>query len=240
MDVQKLAKVLAMAASDNDAEALHALRTAGRLLEGAGLDFVALAERLAGSGPVVSVTRLEDLEDTVFDLRNEVRHLRSENERLRKGLPVGPASAAATPNLADTAQDLAQTIRLQAELDAARSDMAQGKAREEDLRGDLAQAIDVAQRLTQQFETLKGRNDRLEAENRRLTLVAGALKAELDERIADRDHPLPSPTQRPDTIARPEPMARVEAAPRRAPAPPPVVAPHRRGKAAPANQYALF
>ena len=237
MDVQKLAKVLAMAASDNDAEALHALRTAGRLLEGAGLDFVALAERLAGSGPVISVTRLEDLEDTVFDLRNEVRHLRSENERLRKGLPVGPASAAAAPNLADAAQDLAQTIRLQAELDAA---LAQGKAREEDLRGDLAQAIEVAQRLTQQFETLKGRNDRLEAENRRLTLVAGALKAELDERIADRDHPLPSPTQRPDTIARPEPMARVEAtAPRRAPTPPPVMPP-RRGKAAPANQYALF
>ena len=238
MDVQKLAKVLAMAASDNDAEALHALRTAGRLLEGAGMDFVALAERLAGSGPVVSVTRLEDLEDTVFDLRNEVRHLRSENERLRKGLPVGPASA--TPNLADTAQDLAQTIRLQAELDAVKASLAEGKAREEDLRGDLAQAIDVAQRLTQQFETLKGRNDRLEAENRRLTLVAGALKAELDERIADRDHPLPSPTQRPDTIARPEPMARVEAAPRRSAAPPPVVVAPRRGKAAPANQYAMF
>ncbi len=221
-----------MAASDNDAEALHALRTAGRLLDNAGLDFVALAERLSASGPVISVTRMEDLEDTVFDLRNEIRHLRTENERLRLGIPGAPA-----PNLANAAHDLAQTIRLQAELDAARADLAQGAAQEAALRSDLAQAIAVAERLALQFEALKGRADRLEAENRRLSLVAGALKAALDENIADREHPLPTPTQRPDTIARPEPMARVEAAPRRPVAPPPVL---RRGKPAPANQYALF
>lgn len=226
-----------MAASDNDTEALHALRTAGRLLDNAGLDFVALAERLSGSGPVASVTRMEDLEDTVFDLRNEIRHLRTENERLRQGLPVASA-----PNLAHTAQDVAQTIRLQAELDVAMAEMAKSKAQELTLRGDLTQAIEVAERLTLQFETLKGRNDRLEAENRRLSLVAGALKAELDERIADQSHPLPTPTQRPETIARPEPMARAEPVspptPRRAAVPPPVGT--RRGKPAPANQYALF
>ena len=224
-----------MAASDNDTEALHALRTAGRLLDNAGLDFVALAERLSTSDPTVSLTRLEDLEDTVFDLRNEIRHLRSENERLRLGTP------AAAPNLADAALGAAQTIRLQAELDAVRAELAQSRGQESALRGDLAQAIDVAERLTRQFETLKGRNDRLEAENRRLTLVAGALKAELDERIADREHPLPTPTQRPESIVRPEPMARAEPAPRRAAGPPAVVVPApRRGKPVAANQYALF
>jgi chromosome segregation ATPase len=236
MDLQRLAKVLAMAASDNETEALHALRTASRLLEANGMDFVALAARLSDSGPVVSASRLEDLEDTVFDLRNEVRHLRSENERLRQG---GPAAAASAPNLADAAQDAAQVIRLQAELDKANAALARetqrAEAAELALRQDLASAIEVAERLTTQFENLKGRNDRLEAENRRLSLVAQALKAELDETQADRSHPLPSPTQRPETIIRPEPMARPE--PRRAA---PVVAVTKRGKAAPASQYALF
>ena len=136
MDVQKLAKVLAMAASDNDTEALHALRTAGRLLDNAGLDFVALAERLAVSNPAVSVTRMEDLEDTVFDLRNELRHLRTENERLRQG-GVPAAANPAPPNLADAAQGAAQAIRLQAELD--------------ETKGNLALAIEAAERIALQF-----------------------------------------------------------------------------------------
>lgn len=238
MDVHRLAKVLALAASDNDAEALHALRTAGRLLEGAGLDFVALASRLAEGGPVLSATRMEDLEDTVFDLRNEVRHLRSENEKLRQGGP-GPAGG-----LAGAAQDAAQTIRLKAELDELRETMGAEKRRadaaqaaERGLHADLAQAIEVAERLTAQFEALKGRADRLEAENRRLGLVATALKGELDERIADRTHPLP-----PVTPPAPAPVMRAEPAPRRPSAPPPpAAAVARRGKTgAPVNQYALF
>jgi len=219
MDVQKLAKVLAMAASDNDTEALHALRTAGRLLDNAGLDFVALAERLAVSNPAVSVTRMEDLEDTVFDLRNEIRHLRTENERLRQGMPA--AANPAPANLADAAQGAAQAIRLQAELD--------------ETKGNLALAIETAERIALQFETLKGRTDRLEAENRRLSLAAGALKAALDERIADQDHPLPPPVQRPAAIIPPEPAT--PPMPRRT-TPPPAAA--RRGKPAPVGQYALF
>lgn len=234
MDVQRLAKVLAMAASDNETEALHALRTASRLLEGAGLDFVALAGRLSESGPVVSTTRVEDLEDAVFDLRNEVRHLRTENERLRQGKPVSPLTA---PNLADAAS----ALRLQVELDAARQQLARhgadAEAAELALRSDLTQAITAMERLTQQFAEIKSRNDRLEAENRRLTLVMGALKAELDERLSDRLHPLPTPTLRPEAISRPEPMARVDILPPRR------AAPHSsasRGKPVPANQYALF
>ncbi|MBI3445889.1 MAG: DUF2786 domain-containing protein [Magnetospirillum sp.] len=237
MDVQRLAKVLAMAASDNEAEALHALRTAGRLLDGAGLDFVALAGRLAESGPVISSTRLEDLEDTVFDLRNEIRHLRSENESLRRS---GPAAAPAA-GLANAAQDAAQLIRLRAERDELQETLSAEKRRadkaqadETALRGDLGQAIEMAERLAAQFETLKGRADRLEAENRRLGLMAAALKGELDERIADQTHPLPP------TAPVIPPVARAEPAPRRA-APPPVAAAARRGKpATPVNQYALF
>jgi hypothetical protein len=235
MDVQRLAKVLALAASDNDSEALHALRTAGRLLESAGLDFVALASHLAGSGPVISATRLEDLEDTVFDLRNEIRHLRSENEKLRQSTPAAPGG------LAGAAQDAAQAIRLRAELDEVRETLDAEKRRadaaqagERALHADLAQAIEVAERLTAQCEALKGRNGRLEAENRRLGLVAAALKVELDERIADQTHPLPP-------VAVPaSPVVRADPAPRRANVSPPPAAARRVKPAAPANQYALF
>ncbi|RAU23761.1 metalloendopeptidase [Paramagnetospirillum kuznetsovii] len=240
MDVQRLAKVLAMAASDNEAEALHAVRTAKRLLDNAGLDFVALAERMSAAGPMTSSSRVEDLEDAVFDLRNEIRHLRSENERLRQGQPV---AAPAAPNLADAAA----TLRLQVELDTARQTLARHRADAEAaelaLRADLTQAIAAMERLTEQYGEIKSRNDRLEAENRRLTLVASAVKAELDERMADRIHPLPTPTLRPDSIARPEPMARIEAKSKVEAPPPRRAAPHSaasRAKPTPANQYALF
>ncbi|MBC7908540.1 MAG: DUF2786 domain-containing protein [Rhodospirillaceae bacterium] len=92
MDVQKLAKVLALAASDNETEAVHALRMARRLLDAHGVDFVELARRVAEGSPAAN----EALEDAVFDLRNEIRHLRCENERLKKGRV--PAAAPAELN----------------------------------------------------------------------------------------------------------------------------------------------
>jgi regulator of replication initiation timing len=199
-----------------------------------------LASHLAGNGPVVSSTRLEDLEDTVFDLRNEIRHLRSENEKLRQTGPVtsGPA---ASGGLAGAAQDAAQVIRLRAELDEARETLGAERRRadtaqagERALHADLDQAIEAVERLTVQCEALTGRNDRLEAENRRLGLVAAALKAELDERIADRTHPLPP-------VAVPAaPVVRADPAPRRVNVAPPPAAARRTKPAAPANQYALF
>lgn len=239
MDVQRLAKVLALAASDNEAEALHALRTAGRLLEAAGMDFVSLAGRLAegGAAPLPNAERLEDLEDALFDLRNEVRRLRSENERLRQG-------GAAPSGLAEAAQDAAHLIRLTAELGETREALAVERRRaeraegnEQSLHTELVRALGAAETLTTQVETLKGRCDRLEAENRRLGLVAKALRGEMDEMLADRNHPLPPPASLPP----PAPVVAVaEPAPRRAvaaPTPPAV----RRGKVAPpAGQYALF
>jgi hypothetical protein len=50
MNAAKLAKVLALATSDNDAEAVLALRTLRRLVEAEGSDLVALAGRLT-DGP---------------------------------------------------------------------------------------------------------------------------------------------------------------------------------------------
>ncbi|MBI5165986.1 MAG: metalloendopeptidase [Magnetospirillum sp.] len=145
MDSHKLAKVLALAASDNEAEALHALRTAKRLLATAGADFVDLGRRLAEPAAAPSSGEVEALEDAVFDLRNELRHLKAENERLRQrggGDAVVPAGS-----LADAAKDAAQAIRLRAEaatlveqLTAARAELARAERAEERLAARLEEA----------------------------------------------------------------------------------------------------
>lgn len=171
MDAQKLAKVLAMAASDNETEALHALRTARRLLQGQGLDFVALAARLSANDDVA-------LRDTIFDLRNEVRHLRADNERLRQGRGAGPAAG---PSLLDAARDAAELIRLRAELDGAQAEASRARSREaalqEQFRHALAEAGDLGLRLSE----AESRRMRLEAENRRLTHANHALRLDLAE-----------------------------------------------------------
>ena len=48
--LQKLAKLLALASSDNDAEALGALRAAARLLRSLGLDWNDVANLIVASG----------------------------------------------------------------------------------------------------------------------------------------------------------------------------------------------
>lgn len=174
MDAQKLAKVLAMAASDNETEALHALRTARRLLDGAGTDFVGLAERLAGGGAS------EALEDAVFDLRNEVRHLRSENERLRQGRPATGAPVA-PPSFHDAARDAAELIRLRAELDAIRTEMLRAQAHEATLQDQFRHALAEAGALGVRLSEAESRRMRLEAENRRLSHANHALKIDLAE-----------------------------------------------------------
>ncbi|MGE5503429.1 MAG: metalloendopeptidase [Actinomycetota bacterium] len=187
MDVQRLAKVLALAASDNDTEALHALRTARRLLEGAGHDFVSLAEKLGSAPQADHSAEVDALENAVFDLRNEVRHLRAENERLRQGRPgAAPAQPA---SLADAAQDAAAVIRLRAELaaaaealDAERAEAGRLAATLAEMASDLAEARTEAARALSRLEEGEPRRARLEVEVKRLSTLKSALQAELIEK----------------------------------------------------------
>ncbi len=132
MNLQKLAKVLALAGSDNDAEALHALRTARRLLESDGGDFLTLANRITGSegGPQSA----QDWEDTIAHLRAENRRLWTDNQRLQAPQPPPPVS------LAQAAEDAAIAIRLRsrvaeltAQLDDCQWEMARLRAENESL-----------------------------------------------------------------------------------------------------------
>jgi chromosome segregation ATPase len=184
MDVQRLAKVLALAASDNDAEALHALRTAKRLLDGAGHDFVSLAEKLANPFPAAATdhaAEIDTLENAVFDLRNEVRHLRAENEKLRQARPAPPPQPPAT--LAGAAQDAAAAIRLRAELaaaqdalDAERAEVARHTAIAAELARDLAQSRSDAARALARLDEVDSRRARLEVEVKRLTIEREAAR----------------------------------------------------------------
>ncbi|MBI2236857.1 MAG: metalloendopeptidase [Magnetospirillum sp.] len=180
MDVQRLAKVLALAASDNDSEALHALRTARRLLEAAGQDFVALAGRLGGTTGE-RAAEVEALENEVFDLRNDLRHLRAECDRLQGGeAPFG--------GLAGAAQDAAQIIRLKSEinrladlLDEERATAAASRANEADIGRQLMEAMAEAGRLAARLENSESRRQRLEVEVKRLGTLKGALQSQLAE-----------------------------------------------------------
>lgn len=189
MDAQKLAKVLAMAASENEAEAVHALRTAKRLLDCHGVDFVEVARRVADGHPATtgsSRAQVEDLEDAVFDLRNEIRHLRAENERLKQGRGAAPAAEPAS--FADAARDAAAAIRLRAELAEARdriemleNDVLALRAHEAQAREHLKQEMAEAGRMASRVEDLESRRLRLEAENRRLSIDGQSLAAQLAE-----------------------------------------------------------
>lgn len=202
MDAQKLAKVLAMAASDNEIEAVHALRTARRLLDASGVDFVEVARRVAcaqvpdsGSAQV----RIEDLEDSLFDLRNELRHVRAENERLRKGpAPTVP------PSLAEAARDAADSIRLRAELANLRdlheeqgAEILRLKAQGVGLTEQITLARAEAARLAGRVQELDGQRARLEAENRRLATTNRAPSLNLDESSAVPHAAPPRPKAKP-------------------------------------------
>lgn len=184
MDLHKIAKVLALAASDNDAEALHALRTARRLLEAQGADFIELARRL---GEASGVGR-KVLEDTIFDLRNEIRQLRADNERLKQG---GVTPVATEPvNIFDAARATADAIRLRAELTEVvqilEQERAQAAADQTALHAALNDALTQAAAAAARLSEADTRRMRLEVENRRLSHANHALTVELDEAKAQK------------------------------------------------------
>lgn len=228
MDLQKIAKVLALAASDNEAEALHALRTAKRLLDSEGADFVELANRVGGNDGASRAA----LENAVFDMRNEIRDLRCENERLKQGR--GLPSAAEPSSMFDAARAASDVIRLRAEL----AEMTENLEREHtQLRHVLANeaalhhALQEALAEAAQAKALRAdgeaRRMRLEVENRRLLHANHALTVELEEA---RAHP---PVFAPALLA-PQPGHDEPAAERK-----PRGTARARAKVG-ANQYALF
>lgn len=168
MDLRKIAKVMALAASDNESEALHALRTARRLLKAHGSDFVELAARIGGDDGAGHAA----LEDAVFDLRNEVRALRAENERLKQGR--GGAAGAEPSSMFDAARAASDVIRLRAELAVMAATLEQERGH---TQAALADAAAAKARLTDAH----ARRMRLEVENRRLQHANHALTVELVE-----------------------------------------------------------
>ncbi len=165
MASDRIAKVLALAASDNEAEALHALRTAQRLLAAEGIDFVELSRRLIAGDESEALTAMED---ELFDLRAEVRRLRGEIDK-----PVRPPADSAN-GFGRAAETEAQLIRLRARLAELTAD----------LEGERSQTLRLqasnANLLRQCEET-----HRLRQENRRLIQIAEAMAAEAAARAAE-------------------------------------------------------
>lgn len=75
LNLSRLARLLARASSDNDAEAIAAVRAARTILAKSGLDFVDLAEALEQHSAVVET--VADLKDTVSALRADMRRLKA-------------------------------------------------------------------------------------------------------------------------------------------------------------------
>lgn len=92
MDTSKLGKILALASSPNDGEALNALRMARTALSRAGLDFSDLSVALRK-------------QDDTAALEEELSKLRRENRRLKRQSKA-PASAATGVDVAELKRQL--------------------------------------------------------------------------------------------------------------------------------------
>lgn len=205
MDMQKLAKVLAMAGSENETEATHALRMAKKILAVDGLDFIDLAKSVAApASSSVSPTASNDvLHNAIFDLRNEVRQLRAENHRLKQGMPT--AAPAPAQSFHDSARDAATVIRLRSELDSERAQTARLKQHESLLRQQLTDILAEADDLRRRLSDAESRRMRSDVENRRLLHANHALdveNCELRSALAAQDD-APPPVKLPRPAARP-------------------------------------
>lgn len=101
LNLRRLAKALARAASASDSEAVTALKSVRRMLEQAGVDFVDLAHALETHDEVAG--EVQDLRETVFDLRRQLRRERSEKRRLQTAAPA-PVQPGPVPTAPDDAR----------------------------------------------------------------------------------------------------------------------------------------
>jgi hypothetical protein len=115
MDPIKFSKILSLAASDNEAEALRALQAAKRMLEAAGLDFVDVANLVVAPDETDDSELIADLRQRVARLRQENRQLKGENRRLRGSSPT-PASELTARIEAERLAALNEATRLAAEI----------------------------------------------------------------------------------------------------------------------------
>lgn len=173
MNFDKLAKVLALAGSDNDSEALEALRKARRMLTAAGLDFVDVASAMQEQ-PADLYDTLEELEETVLALRREVRQLKAENRKL-KHANAQPAASLAGP--ADATKPTAAALLSDAD---ARRRIAELEAEIARLRVAAATARRQVDEVGEEKARLAEERDRLLAEARSLSMTNNRLRQAIE------------------------------------------------------------
>ncbi|WP_173979047.1 hypothetical protein [Magnetospirillum sp. UT-4] len=118
MDPTKFGKILSLAASDNEAEALRALQVAKRMLDGAGLDFVDLAHLATSTEEGGEAEAIAELQESLARIRRENRLLKVENRRLRTATPATAPECAR--DVADVERKLAAEMSARARAEAER------------------------------------------------------------------------------------------------------------------------
>ena len=198
MDLEKFAKVLALAGSSNDMEALAALRRARQMLAADDMDFIDVVDSLV-SIPTGDAEVIEELEATILELRGEIRDLKSENRRLRRDA-AAPASARTSPTNAGTVARLRAELASvdetlsarEAERDRLRVVAANERKRADAAEATQAQLNDLLGELEGQLRMQGARAAGLQREVERLRLEGYRLTAEL-RRLSAGGGPEPEP-----------------------------------------------
>jgi chromosome segregation ATPase len=169
MDSIKFAKILSLAASDNEAEAARALQAAKRMLITAGLDFVDVANLIATPANAPDTAIVDDLQEQLWRLTRENRLLKSENRRLRTESSVAKPTPANTTPVAEIERRLAveTAVRRRAEATCVQ------------LAGQIAQ-LEEAQQVA------AAETARMASELRRLKAAAAHLNGELERSETER------------------------------------------------------
>jgi chromosome segregation ATPase len=179
MDALKFGKILSLAASDNEAEALRAIQAAKRMLTAAGLDFVDLANLATAPAEIEESGALADLREKLLQLRRENRQLKGENRRLRASRPIPELGGARDIEKADRRSAAEKAARERAEVACAQLTELIGRLeKEREIAGQEAARLTAeVRRLNaaaahQDSELQRSKNayDRLAAEVRKLSL----------------------------------------------------------------------